>query len=354
MKNAKVLVIDDDAILLDSVVLILQEEGYEVTASSSGRDALEILRHDSFDAIISDVKMPGMSGIELLGEINSAGIQTPILLMTAFVEIKMTIEAVRKKAFDFIIKPCEPDDLILTVEKAVQFSHLLKMEKDYKISLETTVERRTKELSEALKMVQELNDELLRRLIAAAECRDTDTGAHIMRIGLYAQRLSEALGMSPDFVESIVFAGTLHDIGKIGIADNILLKPSGLTKEEFQVMKGHTLIGKGMLKGSSNAKIKMAESIALCHHERFDGTGYPDGLKGEQIPISSRIIIICDQYDALMMRRPYKPPLGHAKTYEIITKGDGRTIPQHFDPEILEAFKKASANFEEIFNTHQD
>ncbi|MBF0539814.1 MAG: response regulator [Nitrospirae bacterium] len=354
MTNAKLLVVDDDRVLLDSIVMILQEEGCEVSAVSSGREALELLRHDSYDVVITDIKMPGISGIELIQEIKSLGIETPIILMTAFVEVKTTIEAVRRRAFDFIIKPYDPEDLILAIEKAVRFNRLVKMEKDYRSCLEVTVEQRTKELSDALMMVKDLNDELLRRLTAAAECRDTDTASHLTRIGLYCRRLSEALGMSADFVDDVTFASALHDIGKIGIADGILLKPGALTKEEFEIMKGHAKIGGCMLKGSSNAKIMMAETVALRHHERWDGSGYPDGLRGEDIPLCARIVIICDQYDALMMRRPYKAPLGHDRTYEIITIGDGRTIPQHFDPAILEAFKKVALDFVDIFNSCQD
>ncbi|MBF0317715.1 MAG: response regulator [Nitrospirae bacterium] len=354
MNNAKLLVVDDDRTLLSSVVMILEEEGYEVSSASNGKEALEVLKRDGHDVVVTDIKMPGMSGLELIEAIKSTGIETPVILMTAFVEIKTTIEAIRKNAFDFIIKPYDPDDLILTVEKAVRFNHLVKMEKDYKCRLEATVEQRTRELNNALIMVKDLNNELLMRLTAAAECRDTDTGSHLTRIGLYCKRLSDVLGMSADFIDDIVFAGTLHDIGKIGVADGILLKPGALTKDEFDVMKGHTTIGSGMLKGSSNARIMMAETIAMRHHERWDGSGYPDGLRGEQTPLPARIVIICDQYDALMMKRPYKPPLGHDRTYEIITIGDGRTIPKHFDPAILEAFKNVATDFAEIFRSCQD
>ncbi|MBF0607139.1 MAG: response regulator [Magnetococcales bacterium] len=354
MSKAGLLIVDDDRALLNSLVIILEEEGYDISSASSGQEALDMLRRDSYDVVVADIKMPGMSGLELIEAIKSVGIETPVILMTAFVEVKTTIEAIRKNVFDFIIKPYAPEDLILAVEKAVRFNELIKLEKDYKRSLEFKVKQRTKELGDALMMVRDLNDELLRRLTAAAECRDTDTGSHLTRIGLYCKRLSEVLGMSADFIDDIVFASTLHDIGKIGIADGILLKPGALTKEEFEIMKGHTTIGSNMLKGSSNAKILMAETIALRHHERWDGSGYPGGLSGEDIPLPARIIIICDQYDALMMKRPYKSPLGHGRTYEIITTGDGRTMPQHFDPEILEAFKKAAIDFSDIFRSYQD
>ncbi|MBF0457422.1 MAG: response regulator [Nitrospirae bacterium] len=354
MITRKLLVVDDERALLDSVAFILKREGYEVSTATSGMEALEQLKNGHYETVISDIKMPGMSGLELTEAIKLSGIETQVILMTAFVEIKTTIEAIRKNAFDFIIKPFDPKDLIMAVGKAVRFNHLLTIEKNYKANLEAMIEKRTKELSDALVMVSSLNDELLRRLTTAAECRDTDTGAHLIRIGLYSKRISEVLGMPADFSDDLQFASMLHDIGKIGISDIILLKSAPLTKEEFAIMKTHTTIGGGILEDSSNARIEMAETVALHHHERLDGTGYPDGLRGDHIPFPARIVIICDQYDALRMKRPYKPSLGHAKTYEIITIGDGKTLPQHFDPAILEAFKKVALDFDEIFNSHQD
>ena len=161
--------------------------------------------------------------------------------------------------------------------------------------------------------------------------------------------------MPTDFIDTIAYASTLHDIGKIGIQDNILLKPGPLTTEEFEIMKSHTTIGEKMLSGSSHKVIQMASKIALTHHERWDGTGYPMGLQGNDIPIEGRLVIICDQYDALRSKRPYQLPLNHEEAFKIITEGDGRTIPEHFDPYVLKAFiEVAPVFFEEIYNTHKD
>lgn len=220
----------------------------------------------------------------------------------------------------------------------------------YRNSLELLVEQRTGELKTAVKKIKDLGDEVLMKLIKASEYKDSDTGAHITRMGLYAKRLSESLGYSKEFIDSIRFAAPLHDIGKIGIAEDILLKKGRLTNEEFEAMKEHTTIGAEILAGSSNPKIWMAESIAMWHHERFDGGGYPDGLRGSSIPVEARIVNLCDQYDALRMKRPYKEAFSHEKAFNIITNGDGRTLPGHFDPEVLKAFVLVAGDFAKIFD----
>lgn len=351
-QGLSILYVEDDHELRQNTARLLGSFFQDITTADNGLDGLKKYKQRTFDLVLTDINMPQMNGVKLAQQIKSYNPRQVIMVISAHDEASYLLELINMGVDYFVLKPLDLSQFLVVLDKAICQTRFHLLEQKYKTSLEQTVADRTRELSEALAALHDLNNEMVCRLSAAAELRDLDTGMHNKRLGIYAPRLARQLGMAAEFINHIAFAAPLHDIGKIGVVDQILLKPGPLSEEEFEVMKNHTLTGANILANSKYEQIRMIESISLNHHERWDGSGYPRGLKGPEIPIEGRIVAICDQYDALRSKRPYKPGFSHFRTMEIICQGDGRTQPEYFDPEILKTFIDIAEEFDDIFRAN--
>lgn len=342
---------------------LLQKLGYEGIRAATGKEAVKKAREHLPDLILLNIKMPDVSGFDIIEPLkkNAKTSHIPIIILTRLDSKEDILKGIAKGASDYLSKPIDIHELSLRIRNHMKIKEYQDFLDVHSIELEKQVRDRTNELSETLDELDKAYIKIklgymdtIQKLALTAEYKDEDTGVHIRRIGLYSRLLAQTIGMDAEFVDSIYYASPMHDIGKVGIPDKILLKRSRLTRNEWEIMITHTTIGQKILRGSDSPLIKMAEKIALSHHERWDGSGYPEGLEGENIPVAARITNISDQYDALRSKRPYKPSFGHERAFEIITAGDGRTSPAHFDPTVLEAFRKAHKKIEEIYETHRD
>jgi putative two-component system response regulator len=354
----RILIADDDQGVQMLLRVYCEDSGYESIEASNGAEALQKALQDLPDLVLLDANMPLMDGFEATRKLkeNTITRNIPVIILTGLKSREDRIRGIAAGANDFLTKPIDQEELMMRIRNHLKIKEFHDFLKHYNEILEGRVEKRTRELHDALLGLQVGIDKLkssyidtIRRLAVAAEYKDADTGMHIKRLGSLAGELAAALGMDGAFVDTIFHAASMHDIGKVGVPDSIILKNGPLGPEDWELLKGHTTTGARILHGSESHYLQMAERIALTHHERWDGSGYPNGLEGAEIPIEGRIVNICDQYDALRSRRPYKPALGHLEALAIIRNGDGRTEPRHFDPRVHESFLGISERIRELY-----
>lgn len=358
----KILVADDDPENIKLMSVILKNYGYGFSTARDGVETLSKASETMPDLIFLDVMMPGMDGYEVCRRLkeNPATKNIPIVMVTSLSDRDARIKGLEAGANDFIIKPIDSAEIMTRARNLLKMKEYEDLLKSYSERLEADVMERTAQLNKAFEELSVSRDKLregyhdtIHRLTRVAEYKDEDTAVHIKRTSHYCLVIAKNLGWSEEAQDLIFYASPMHDIGKVGVPLEILLKPGKLTPEEFSLMKTHTLIGVRILRGSVSAYIKKAERIAAGHHERWDGGGYPAGLRGEDIPEEGRIMNLADQYDALRSPRPYKPAFDHERTFKILTEGDGRTMPSHFDPRVLAVFKDAHSDFERIYEEAQ-
>ncbi|KMY67336.1 chemotaxis protein CheY [Desulfocarbo indianensis] len=335
-QSGKVLVVDDEAFNRELLEDLLMPWGYQVTLAEDGESALEQVANDPPDVILLDVMMPGTDGFEVARRIkqDEATKGIPVVMVTALKAVEDRVKALQVGANDFLSKPVDKLELQATVASQMKIKAYHDFMKNYQAELETQVAKRTEELRHALDKLKQASLDTIMRLARAAEYKDEDTGAHILRMSSYGAAVARQMGLGEKVAQWILYAAPMHDVGKIGIPDNVLLKPDRLNPDEWEIMKTHTTIGGGILSGASAGYLKLAEIIALTHHERWDGAGYPHGFKGKETPLAGRIAAISDVFDALTSKRPYKEAFSIEKSFAIIREGRGT----HFDPEVVDAF----------------
>ncbi len=347
-----ILVVDDEERNLRLIEAMLLPMGYEIAIAQNGEEALQKVDECFPDVILLDIMMPLMDGYEVARRIkkNPHTRIIPVVMVTNLGDVKDRVKAIEAGADDFLSKPVEKVELKARVSSLVKVKAYNDHMRTYQEKLESEVNKRTDQLRVALKKIKQASHETIYRLCRAAEYKDDNTAGHIHRVSNYAALVAAKLGLRKKTTESILLAAPMHDIGKIGVPDHILQKPGKLTPDEWEIMKMHTLYGSKILEGSHVGYIRFAEVIALTHHEKWDGSGYPFGIKGDKIPLVGRIMAIADVFDALTSRRPYKKAFSVEKSFEIINQGRGT----HFDPDIVDAFFSITGQILEVKEKYTD
>lgn len=330
----RILVVDDEQQIRDLVHRLLERAGYACSTAENATRAAELLDAEPFALLLADLQMPGESGLDLISRVREEHPDTATIMVTGVDDPALAEAALALGAYGYIVKPFSPTELSIQVMNALVRRKLEISQRHERERLEQTVAERTLELRNAIENVKRSEEETVTRLAAAVEARDHETAEHIERVGNYSALVAQRLGLPGEHCELVRRASTLHDIGKIGVADEILLKPGPLTQPERREMERHAEIGHDILAGSQLDLLDLAARIAWTHHERVDGLGYPRGLAGTEIPLEGRIVAVVDVYDALTADRPYRKALSHADALTLLAAGR----ETQFDPIVLDAF----------------
>ena len=355
-----VLAVDDVPENLEILEAIL-EDTYKVIKADSGAKALELLYEADPDLILTDLSMPEMDGFELLKKIreDEQYVSIPVIIVTGYDDVYPEEKGLGLGAVDYIRKPYEPNIIRVKIRNHIEL-------KSYRDDLSEAVAERTKELEERTQELYAAHSAIIMGMSLLSESHDKVTGSHLLRIKSLTQIIASKISenypaiLNSEMVHLITTYSPLHDIGKVGVPDAVLKKQGKLTGEEFDLMKAHATSGGDLLRQlaemlpSERSHLNTAIEISECHHERFDGTGYPNRLVGEDIPFSARIVSIADVYDALRSPRPYKRGFTHEESMDIILKGDGRTEPTHFDPLVLKAFEETKELLRNAYDSNPD
>jgi putative two-component system response regulator len=342
---ATVLLCDDELMNRKVASKILSKEGFSVIEAKNGKEAIEVLQNNKIDLILMDLMMPVMDGYETTKIIKEDDeLSTiPLIIISALSDKEAITKGLELGADEYLTKPFDLTDFRLRIKNAIKIGIYQNMLKDHKLLLQKQVDEKTKELQNALAEVQNSEKDIISILGKTAEYRDNETSTHTIRVGEMSAFMSRQIGWDNKKVELMRLAAPMHDMGKVGIEDSVLLKPGKLDENEFKIMKTHAEIGHSILSQKQTPLLKLAAEIAYTHHEKYDGSGYPRGLKSDNIPMSGAIVAVIDVFDALLSERPYKKAFSVEKTVEII-KNDSGT---HFHPMIVDKFIE---NLDEILN----
>jgi putative nucleotidyltransferase with HDIG domain len=334
--SARILVIDDEAHVRSMMGSTLERQGYDVQLASSGYDALQILDQNAFDLVLADILMQDINGIAVLDHIHAQQPQLPVVMVSAVHDISVVIDAMRRGAYDYLLKPFEHEHLVKTVQRALDHRQALQETHNYQQNLEQMVSARTEMLRQAMENLEHSYDVTLEALGDALDLKDSETEGHSKRVTAYTIALARAMGIAPAEIKVIARGAFLHDIGKMAIPDEILRKPGKLNMEEQEVMREHCTRGYHILR-----KIPFlagAAEIVFSHQEHYDGSGYPNGLRGNEIPIGARIFAVADTLDAITSDRPYRK----ARSFDAAREEILRCSATQFDPGVVEAVLKIS------------